>query len=235
MISTEMTPRCSRQRREGGRRIAVRPRHEETTMPKYCYIDLQTASSGDLKKFGSGHYGGHETTRVLFMTYSFDFDVIKQYSPVELDTFPESVETFLNDAAGQVCLWYAPFTEDILRMTLGLQVRAEVKNLSSMSKSQGWAHRFMDFYSTHPISPRPYSFVPYSRSEVDISEYIQKFSVGRADPDEYPDEWGAYKVACRKRVWAYREIHRGILTGDYLKKAREETLLEGQDLLDSVI
>ena len=207
-------------------------------MRSVLYCDIQTFSAADIKKFSGQYYAEHESTRVLFMTYAFDLEGIHQWEPSETDTFlgtyasiPDDLREYLRCGAGLVCLWYPSFTTPIMRSTLGLEVHSpKVRSLSGMSKGQGWPTRFMDFYTKvnrNGKYVRAHSFAPYSGEEVDISYPIQLFSVEGADPQENKPEWEWFKKACRKRVWAYREIHRNILTGDFLKT--------GQALLDTVI
>ena len=188
-----------------------------------CFIDVQTASKADLKKSGSGYYASHESTRVLFLTYCFDYEAVVRWEPMELDPFPEELEEYLGLASGEVWFWFDSFGVDILERTLGLKVKAKVKGLNNLARRAGFPTAFTDFYRQR------ISFAPYSLSEVDIGLYIKRFCVDGEDPFDGINSvsFSHFKGACVKRVWAYREIHH--------QCDLKVSLSRRQEMLDSVI
>ena len=207
-------------------------------MREFLYLDCQTFSTADITKFSGQYYAAHESTRVLFVTYCFDFEEIQRWVPSEADeflgtydSFPEDVRDFLYRGAGLVFFWHPPFSTPVFQKTLGLELWPDkVRSLSGMSKGAGWPTRFIDFYHTvckDGKNVRAYTFAPYSKQEVDISPYIDRFCVDGEYPEENQAAWHHFLDACKKRLWAQREIHRNLLTQDYLKT--------GQALIDTII
>lgn len=189
------------------------------------FLDVQTYSKADLKKFGSGYDWSHESTRVLFLTYAFDYEKVQRWDPTELEPFPEDLLEYLSTSSGEVWFWFDLFGMDILEHTLGLTVKAKVRGLNNLARKAGFPTRFMDFYR------KRISFAPYRLSEVDVSMYINRFCVEGEDPFASLSHiaFSHFKGACVKRVWAYREIwHQCNLKAQMRPEARQE-------LLDSVI
>lgn len=189
------------------------------------FLDVQTYSKADLKKFGSGHYSSHESTRVLFLTYAFDYEKVHRWEPMELEPFPEDLMEYLSTASGEAWFWYDSFGVDILEHTLGLTLKAKIRGLNNLARRAGFPTRFMDFYQQR------ISFAPYRLSEVDISMYMNRFCVEGEDPFASMSNvaFSHFKGACVKRVWACREIHHQCALKLQMRPDA------GQELLDSVI
>ena len=113
------------------------------------YLDIQTLSDADLKKYGAAHYSRHESTRAIIISWTQDDEPVFQWTYRELRPMPDFVFERCKDARVQVVFWYADFTMRILEDCLGVRPVTNSLCLNSMLRGTGLPETLKDFFGTH--------------------------------------------------------------------------------------
>ena len=178
---------------------------------KGFYLDVQTRNrEADLKKFGAGYYSRHELTRVLFVTFCSEEGTVYQWDPWEMERFPKRLSEWLDNPSLEMRVWYADFTSQIMRNVLETPNQGRTVCISSVCRNHKAPTYFLDWYAGERYSVG----MPYSRSSLEITEWVNLFSIRGEHPHDNGVAWTHFKGACQRRLFAMRTAHRHLLYGD---------------------
>ena len=188
------------------------------------YLDIQTLSDADLKKYGAAHYSRHESTRAIIISWTQDDEPVFQWTYRELRPMPDFVFERCKDARVQVVFWYADFTMRILEDCLGVRPVTNSLCLNSMLRGTGLPETLKDFFRhsrasgkplySHTIDPangttgRPRRGDIYHFSQIDVNWYFEDFcGLNRRPFASLHQSWPEYVKTAGRRLRAIKNIY----------------------------
>ena len=98
----------------------------------------------------------------------------------------------------------------IMRNVLETPNHGRTVCISSVCRNHKAPTYFLDWYAGERYSVG----MPYSRSSLEITEWVNLFSIRGEHPHDNGVAWVHFKGACQRRLFAMRTAHRHLLYGD---------------------
>lgn len=170
------------------------------------HLSVETRSDADMRAFGEWGYAKHPSTRVLFVTYAYDFGRQNVWEAANLDQpFPEGLRQALADPLVKLNFWWANFGLSILTGTLGLDVATNRKiiSTSAMAVEMGLPRSLVKCVAASE------EWIGLAAGDVDTEANLHRFSLTTEDRRwHWPEQWREFKIQSVCKVEAERAIYR---------------------------